>query len=182
MENSREYERIKHQLKLNSDDNGKIQYARFVRFSFREITHFLNMNFNLNDIAITLIRDTGLNVRYHSLWVAYNRALKKNKSNVIEIEKDNLTEKREENVITKKEEKEVLESDEDNLELDWITKPEFEHINRKQIIEIIKRYEITEQEVIDLKLPLYTLKCLDILINYGEKKKSKEIGKLYFGN
>ncbi len=178
MINKPEYKSLIENLKISVNVNGKIQYAQFVRLSYEHLKYFLDRSFNLKEMSRLLGKDLNLEIRYKSLWEAYNRYIKnieKNKINVIEANPEGEFKDKEE---TRKENKKTeLKSD-----LEWIKKPEFEHLNKKQIIETIIKYGITEQEVINLNLPLYTLKCLDLLINYGEKKKSKEIGKLYFGN
>lgn len=176
MENTSEYKRLVEQLRLNSNEVGAIKYSRFVRFTFKELTYFLNKNFNLNDIAITLSRDLGINVRYHSLWVAYTRALKKNNS-IINIEESK------ENVITKKEESvsDEIKDSEKNIELDWIKKPEFRQINNPYLIKEIIKYELTEDDIRSLKLPPHPIKCLELITDLGERRKAERIDKIYFG-
>ena len=175
-----EYQR----LLENKEDflkNNKLKYSKFVRSKIVSIKEILNKGFHLKEIISNLENDLKVKILYISFWSSVYRQSKRGKENFTEGKKKEAVEKE---PITKKDESvsDEIKNAEKKPDLEWIKKPEFEHINRDQIIDVIIEYGITEQEVIDLKLPLYTLKCLDILISYGEKKKSEEIDKLYFGN
>lgn len=186
MINKPEYKSLIENLKASIDGDGSIQYAQFIRLSYDHLKYFLDRSFNLKEISRLLEKDLNLKIRYRSLWEAYNRYIKnieKNKNNIIEnIPEGGFQNKEKPRIENKKPVSDEIKDSEKNIELDWIKKPKFDHLNKKEIIETIIEYGITEQEVIDLNLPLYTLKCLDLLISYGEEKKAKEIGKLYFGN
>lgn len=159
---------------------GSFMVSRFIRSNYENIEEILERGFQLKEITENLSHSLNIDVNYASFWVSMKRHSERIKSKK-NPEKETF---KKENVVTERKKlvSNEIKDTEKKPDLEWIKKPEFEHINRDQIIDIITEYGITEQEVIDLKLPLYTLKCLDILISYGEKKKSEEIGKLYFGN
>lgn len=194
MENTSEYKRLVEQLRLNSNEVGAIKYSRFVRFTFKELTYFLNQNFNLNDIAITLSRDLGINVRYHSLWVAYTRALKKNNSIInIEESKENVITKEENQkiitdnkqaVIESKKSEEIIEEEFDD-DLSWIKDPKlgFDHLDHPVFYKLIKGYELTIDDLREIGVDgiKYNLKCLDLITALGEKRKEERINEIYFG-
>ena len=194
MENTSEYKRLVEQLRLNSNEVGAIKYSRFVRFTFKELTYFLNKNFNLNDIAITLSRDLGINVRYHSLWVAYTRALKKNNSIInIEESKENVITKEENQkiitdnkqaVIESKKSEEIIEEEFDD-DYSWLKDPElgFDHLDHPVFYKLIKDYELTIDDLREINVDKikYNLKCLDLITALGEKRKEERISEIYFG-
>jgi len=194
MENTSEYKRLVEQLRLNSNEVGAIKYSRFVRFTFKELTYFLNQNFNLNDIAITLSRDLGINVRYHSLWVAYTRALKKNNSIInIEENKENVITKEENQkiitdnkqaVIESKKSEEIIEEEFDD-DYSWLKDPElgFDHLDHPVMIEVLKDYQLTIDDLREIKVDgiKHKLKCLDLITALGEKRKEERISEIYFG-
>ena len=194
MENTSEYKRLVEQLRLNSNEVGAIKYSRFVRFTFKELTYFLNKNFNLNDIAITLSRDLGINVRYHSLWVAYTRALKKNNSIInIEESKENVITKEENQkiitdnkqaVIESKKSEEIIEEEFDD-DYSWLKDPElgFDHLDHPVFYKLIKDYELTIDDLREINVDKikYNLKCLDLITALGEKRKEERINEIYFG-
>lgn len=162
------------------DKKGSLRISKFIRSNFDNIKEIQKRGFQLKEIVSSLSENLNSEVNYASFWSSMKRHSERIKSKK-NPEKETF---KKENVVTERKKlvSDEIKDTEKKPDLEWIKKPEFEHINRDQIIDIITEYGITEQEVIDLKLPLYTLKCLDILISYGEKKKSEEIGKLYFGN
>lgn len=194
MENTSEYKRLVEQLRLNSNEVGAIKYSRFVRFTFKELTYFLNKNFNLNDIAITLSRDLGINVRYHSLWVAYTRALKKNNSIInIEESKENVITKEENQkiitdnkqaVIESKKSEEIIEEEFDD-DYSWLKDPKlgFDHLDHPVFYKLLKDYELTIDDLREIGVDgiKYNLKCLDLITALGEKRKEERIDQIYFG-
>lgn len=184
MEDNESYQKIKIYL-LERANKGRFMYSRFIRDLYNEI-EALSKSYQLSEIIVFLNDDLNMDLKYNSFIKALGRYKSKNTinkkvENVITVESEEIktNTKISEN---KKSVSDEIKDSEKNIELDWIKKPKFDHLNKKEIIETIIEYGITEQEVIDLNLPLYTLKCLDLLISYGEEKKAKEIGKLYFGN
>lgn len=65
--------------------------------------------------------------------------------------------------------------------MDWIKKPEFRQINNPFLIKEIINYELTEDDIRSLKLPLHPIKCLELITDLGERKKAERIDKIYFG-
>lgn len=173
------------------DKKGSLRISKFIRSNFDNIKEIQKRGFQLKEIVSCLSENLNSEVNYASFWSSMKRHSEKlrNESNTPEREKTTLSKeiKKEKlnndvNVEKEKSVSDEIKNTEEKPDLEWIKKPEFEHINRDQIIDVIIEYGITEQEVIDLKLPLYTLKCLDILISYGEKKKAEAINRIYFGN
>lgn len=147
------------------------------------------------EITDNLSNNLNIDINYNYFWVSINRHLKKisgNKKATNEVFKN---EENESLVGTKKEkikgsEKKVItEGEPKEIEFEddysWLKDPElgFDHLDHPVIIDTLKKYQLTIDDLREINVNgiKHKLKCLDLIIALGEKRKEERISEIYFG-